>query len=222
VTTDALAALFADVLAGRYPESDGGFDVIAPDATTGLHAVLSFTGHAVVATDRPADEVAALGLDGYGGAHHPDVLRALAGPGGWIGVLDLMLWAEATGVGGTTLERTTAHDGHHRVRYARDSRIDVQVWADERGLVTVGRGLGGRTEIGIELHDEAPHGQGHGRAMWRDVLAELPPGPVWASCAPGNARSVRALLAAGFQAVGAEVLLRPLAPTSLDDPESPA
>jgi hypothetical protein len=211
VSRDALATLLDDVLASRFPPSDGGFHVIAPDATTGLHAVLSFTGHAVVATDRPLEEVAALGLDGYGGAHHPDVLRALAGPGGWIGVLDLMLWAEATGVGGTTLERTTGLDDHHRVRYARDSRVDVEVWADDRGLVTVGRGLGGRTEIGIELHDDVEHGRGLGRAMWRDILAELPAGPVWASCAPGNARSIRALFAVGFTAVGAEVLLRPAA-----------
>jgi len=208
---DALAALFADVLDGRYPPSDGGFHVVEPDRTTGQHAVLSFTGHAVVATDRTHEQVAALGIDGYGRAHHPDVLRALAGPGGWIGVLDAVLVTYGTGVGGTTLRRTADLDDHHRVVYARESRVAVEVFADERGLVTVGKGLGARRELGLELTN-APTGQREGRALLSDVLAELPAGePVWASCSPGNARSLRALLAVGFVPVGAEVLLRPLA-----------
>jgi hypothetical protein len=207
---DALAALFAEVLDGRYPPSDGGFRVVAPDRTTGQHAVLAFTGHAVVATDRTHEQVAALGLDGYGAAHHPDVLRALAGPGGWIGVLDAVLVARGTGGGGTTLRRTEDLDDHPRVTYARETRVAVEVLADGRGLVTVGKGLGARTELGLELTD-APMDQRAGRALLRDVLAELPAGqPVWASCAPGNARSLRALLAAGFVPVGAEVLLQPL------------
>jgi hypothetical protein len=206
---DELAVLFADVLEGRYPPSDGGFHVVEPDRTTGQHAVLSFTGHAVVATDCAPEQMAALGLDGYGGAHHPDVLRALAGPGGWIGVLDAVLVTYATGVGGTTLQRTADHDDHHRVVYARETRVAVEVLADERGLVTIGKGLGARTELGFELTD-APTGQREGRALLRDVLAELPAGEaVWASCAPGNARSLRTLLAVGFVPVGAEVLLQP-------------
>lgn len=208
---DALATLFADVLDGRYPPSDGGFRVVEPDRTTGQHAVLAFTGHAVVATDRTHEQVAALGLDGYGGAHHPDVLRVLAGPGGWIGVLDAVLVARGTGVGGTTLGRTADLDDHPRVAYARETRVAVEVLADERGLVTLGKGLGARTELGLEL-TEARTGQQAGRALLRDVLAELPAGDaVWASCAPGNARSLRALLAAGFVPVGSEVILQPSA-----------
>jgi hypothetical protein len=206
---DELAALFADVLAGRFPPADGGYDVVSPDHTTGQHAVLSFTGHAVVATEHTHAELADLGLDGYGGAHHPDVLRALAGPDGWIGVLDAVLCTRATGGGGTSLQRTTSLDGHHRVTYARATRVAVEVWADERGLVTVGRGLGGRTEIGFELTGAAS-GQGVGQDLLRDVLRELPSGDaVWASCSPGNARSLRALVAVGFVPVGSEVLLQP-------------
>lgn len=208
---DDLAALFAAVAAGRYPFSDGGFHVVGPDRTTGQHAVLAFTGHAVLATDRPREQLAGLGLDGYGRAHHPDVLRALAGPHGWIGVLDAMLVTCATGVGGTSLRRTRDLDDHHRVVYARETRVAVEVLADERGLVTVGRGLGGRRELGFELTG-APSGVREGQALLRDVLAELPAGePVWAACAPGNARSLRTLLAVGFVAVGAEVLLQPAA-----------
>lgn len=206
---DALGQLYDDVLAGRFPPADGGFTVVDPDRTTGQHAVVAFTGHAVVATDRSATDVAALGLDGYGGAHHPDVLRALAGPDGWIGVLDAVLVARGTGVGGTGLIDTDRHDAHHRVVYARDTRAEVRVLADDRGLLTLGRGLGGRTELGLELVEHEPGG-GAGRGLLRDVLAELPAGaPVWASCAPGNARSLRALLAVGFVPVGSEVLLQP-------------
>jgi hypothetical protein len=206
---DQLAALFADVLDGRFPPPDGGFRVVAPDRTTGQHAALCFTGHAVVATDRTHEQVAALGVDGYGGAHHPDALRALAGPGGWIGVLDSVLVAYGTGVGGTPLQRTAALDDHPRVAYAREIRVAVEVLADERGLVTLGKGLGARTELGLELTD-APTGQQAGRALLRDVLAEIPADEaVWASCSPGNARSLRALLAVGFTPVGSEVLLQP-------------
>lgn len=206
---DALADLFAEAARGRFPEADGGFHVVPPDRTTGHHAVLCFTGHAVVATDWLEHDVRDLGVDGIGGAHHPDALRALAGPGSFIDVLDAMLVAPGRGVGGTSLAWTDAHDEHHRVRYARRGRVDVRVLADERGMVTVGRGLGGRTEIGIELLGDL-HGDGVGRALVADALDELPAGqPIWASCSPGNARSLRALLAVGFVPVGSEVIIHP-------------
>jgi hypothetical protein len=206
---DELAELYADVLGGRFPPADGGYHVVAPDRTTGQHASLSFTAHAVVVTDRSPDELSALRLDGYGRAHHPDVLRTLAGPAGWIGALDVVLVARGTGVGGTSLRWTSELDDHPRVVYARKVRADVQVLADERGLITVGKGLGGRTELGFELTG-ASGGQRVGQALLRDLLAELPAGePVWASSSPGNARSLRTLLSVGFQAVGAEVLIHP-------------
>ncbi|WP_426573866.1 GNAT family N-acetyltransferase [Aquihabitans sp. McL0605] len=207
---DALRQLLLDAADDRFPPSDGGVTIVPPDATTGLHAALSFTAHAVVATDRTADDVAACGVNGIEGIHAADTLRALAGPGGWIGVLDVVLVARGRGTGGTSLAPTDRFDDHHRVAYARDLRTDVLVLADERGLVTLGRGLGGRTELGFELIDDR-HGQGHGRGLLADTLAETPEGEVvFASCAPGNARSLRALLAVGFRVIGGEVLLRPV------------
>lgn len=208
---DPIAHLMAEVAQDRFPPADGGVTVVPPDRTTGLHAALSFTGHAVIATDRSLDEVLRTGADGLAGAHAPDVLRALAGPGGWIGVLDVVLVAEGTGRGAPALVPVDHHDAHHRVGYARDLRVDVRVLADEHGLVTLGRGLGGRTELGFELTD-ADHGDGHGRRLLREALDASPAGEhVFASCAPGNARSLRALLAVGFRVVGGEVLLRPTA-----------
>lgn len=206
---DALAQLMQQVARDEFPAADGGVTVIAPDRTTGLHAALSFTGHAVIATDRTLDEVLALGADGLAGVHAPEVLLGLAGPGGWVGVLDVVLVAHGTGAGDAALEPVDHHDDHHRVGYARDLRIDVRVLADEHGLVTLGYGLGGRTELGVELTG-ADHGVGHGRRLLRDALDAVPAGEaVFASCAPGNARSLRALLASGFRVIGGEVLLRP-------------
>jgi hypothetical protein len=207
---DPLRTVVLDAAEGRFPPADGGVTVVPPDRTTGLHAVLSFTAHAVVATDRSHDEVLALGVDGLDGTLAPDTLRGLAGPGGWIGVIDAVLVARGTGAGGTSLSLVDPDPGHGRVGYATSTRVDVQVLADERGLITLGRGLGGRTELGFEVA-EARRDQGLGRALLVDMLAERPAGePIFASCAPGNARSLRALLAAGFRVIGGEALIRPV------------
>ncbi|MCU1369648.1 MAG: hypothetical protein JWO77_842 [Ilumatobacteraceae bacterium] len=211
--TDALRPILLDAAEGRFPLDDGGVTVVAPDATTGLHAVVSFTGHAIIATDRTHDEVVAAGADGLAGALAPDLLRWLAGPDGWIGVIDVVLVARGTGTGGTTLAPTDRYDDHARVHYARTTRTDVLVLGDDRGLVTLGRGLGGRTELGFELVDGAVHDRRAGRGLIEDLRAETPQGEaLFASCAPGNARSLRALLAAGFTPIGGEVLIRPEGP----------
>jgi RimJ/RimL family protein N-acetyltransferase len=96
------------------------------------------------------------------------------------------------------------------VEYARETRIDVCVLGDDRGFVTLGRGLAGRIELGFEVHDEGRRGRGFGRELLLDALTAVPAGePVFAACSPGNARSLRCLLAAGFRLLGAEVLIRP-------------
>lgn len=211
--TDALRPILLDAAEGRYPLDDGAITVVPPDATTGLHAVVSFTGHAVIATDRTQEACVAAGADGLAGALAPDLLRWLAGPSGWIGVIDVVLVARGTGTGGTTLAPTGRYDDHPRVHYARATRTGVLVLGDDRGLVTLGRGLGGRTELGFELVGPGAHGEGLGRGLLMDLRSETPAGEVlYASCAPGNARSLRALLAAGFTPIGGEVLLRPEGP----------
>ena len=210
--TDPLRQIVLDAADERFPSADGGVTVVPPDETTGLHAVLNFTGHTVVATDRSLDDVRAVGIDGMEGAFAPDSLRGLVGPHGWVGVIDVVLVARGTGIGGTILRQTSRYDDHPRVAYARSTRTDVLVLGDDRGLVTLGRGLGGRSEIGFEVIEGA-EGHGLGRGLLADTLAETPEGEVlFASCAPGNARSLRALLAVGFRVIGGEVLLRPGGP----------
>jgi hypothetical protein len=75
------------------------------------------------------------------------------------------------------------------------------------GLLTLGRGVAGRWEVAVEV---SRPGRGLGRRLFaaaRGLVDE----PVWAQVAPGNAASVRAVLAAGFRPVGAEALLIPAA-----------
>ena len=182
--------------------------MLPPDAD-GTHAVVELTGHSYVLTDRPAVDLLALGADGFGGCTHPDVLRWLAGPGGWIGSLDAVLVATARP--GERLAERRDLDHHPRVERARAHRREVRVYGDDRGLLTLGRGLAGRLELSVELHDETGRSDGAGRALIGAGLAVAPPGElVWAQVSPGNAASLRAFLACGFVPIGSEILLKPL------------
>lgn len=206
---DPLARFVHDAAEGRFPPADGSITVLPADRVTGLHAVLAFTAHAVVVSDLGRDAVLATGIDAYGGATDPAVLLALAGRDRCCGVLDVALARRGTGLGATTLEPTTELDDHPRVRYARTLRRDVTVWADRTGLVALGRGLGGRWELGFELTGERP-GTGHGGALLEQALGLVPSDEhLFAACAPGNARSLKVLLTAGFVPFGSEVILTP-------------
>jgi hypothetical protein len=205
-TVHPLLAYFLAAADGRFPAVDGGCTVLPP-LPGGLACSVAFTGHALVATAHPAEAVLARGADGFGGSVAPDFLRWLAGPKGWIDVVDATLVARGTG--GPGLPVRAGADAHPRVQHARSLRRDVRVYGDERGLVTLAAGLAGRTELGIEA---APEGQGRGwgRTLLRDALGLVPAGePVFAGVAPGNARSLRAFLAVGFVPLGSEVTIRP-------------
>jgi hypothetical protein len=200
-----LLRVLLDAAAGRFPAPDGSVTVLPPLADD--HEVaMAFTAHAVFATALPPDEVRALGADGYGGAMAPDVLRGLAG-GGWVGVLDVTL--AGVGRGGGALPRRTDLDDHPRVLHARDLRRDVQVFGDERGLVTIASGLAGRRELSIELTGDR-QGRGEGMSLLLDGLGLVEEGAaVFAGVAPGNARSLRLFLHAGFVPLASEVQIRP-------------
>jgi hypothetical protein len=203
-----LAAILTAAAAGRFPDAAGAVEVFPPDAD-GTHAVVELTGHSYVLTDRSAVDLLALGADGFGGCTHADVLRWLAGPDGWIGSLDAVLVATARP--GERLAERSDLDHHPRVERARAHRREVRVYGDDRGLLTLGRGLVGRLELSVELHDETRRGDGAGRAVIGAGLAVAPSGElVWAQVSPGNAASLRAFLAGGFVPIGSEVLLKPL------------
>jgi hypothetical protein len=203
-----LLGYFLAAAEGYFPAVDGAVTVL-PALPGGLECSVAFTGHAVVATALPAADVLAHDPDGYGGSLAPDFLRYLASPAGWIGVVDVTLVARGTG-GTPRLRPVAAMDDHPRVEHARQLRADVRVFGDQRGIVTLADGLAGRKELSIELHRPDEGGQGLGRTLITDALTLMPEGaPLFAAVSPGNARSLRAFLAAGFIPIGAEVLLRP-------------
>lgn len=196
-----------DAAAGRFPAVDGRVEVHAP-VPGDHHAVVEFTGHSFVLTDRDPQELLRRGADGFGGASHPDVLRWLAGPRGEIGTHDAVLVAVGTG-GGDLPERTDL-ERHPRVVRSRVHRRDVRIFGDDDGLVTLGTGLVGRLELSVELLDPPAPNRRRGRELITDGLAMVPDGSlVWAQVAPGNAASLRAFLGAGFEPIGAETLIRP-------------
>ena len=191
--------------AGRFPAVDGGYTFVPPFAR-GLEGVVSFTGHAFLATDLDEASFAGLELDGFGAALQPPVLQRMAGPRGVVGVQDATL--VAFGRGGGRLPLRTDLDGHARVQYAQQLRDELRVYGDERGIVTLGVGHAGRTEVSVEASGDG--GRGNGRALIAEALALTPPGePVFAAVSPGNARSLRAFLAAGFTLLGGEMWIKP-------------
>ena len=201
-----LGPLLAAAADGRFPPVDGVADIHPPDAA-GTCAVVCFTGHAVVLTDRPRDEVLAFAPDGYGAAMQPALLLALAAGGREIGSTDVVLVRPAIGGGSDLVERHDLAD-HPRVRRAFEHRQDVRVLGDHRGLVTIGAGLVGRTELSIELLDGVAHGRGAGRDLIDQGLRAIPTGePVFAQVAAGNTASLRAFLATGFAPICSEALV---------------
>ena len=196
--------VLTDAAHGRFPPVDGGVTVVPPLAG-GWHCSVAFTGHAFIATTHAEHDVMAHGADGFGGSMGPDLLRFLAGPGGFVGVIDVMLVRRGTGT--STLPARLDADDHPRVQYARQYRSDVRVYGDERGLVTLAAGLGGRREMSVEA---STHDRGWGTALIAEAVGLVPEGELlFAAVSPGNARSLRAFLGLGFVPIGSEVLIRP-------------
>lgn len=194
-----LLPVFLSAAAGEFPPADGEV-VFLPPLPDGQAAVVSLTARVYLATDQRI-----AGLDGYGAALLPEVLRELAGPTGIVDNLDVTLAAH--GLGGGTLPARADLADHPRVRHAQALRRDVRVHGDERGLVTLATGLAGRREMSVELENP---GRGLGAGLIVEALRLVPAGePVFAAVAPGNARSLRAFLATGFRPIGSEVILLP-------------
>jgi hypothetical protein len=206
-----LRVMLEAAVAGSYPPVDGRVEVLAADEA-GTEAIVEFTGHSVVLSERCRhDELIALGADGFGGATHPDVQRAVAGASGHIGCLDVVLFKNGRGAGlRPGLERRDDLSEHPRVARAHEHRRGCEVYADEHGVAVVGRGLVGRREMAVELLGSSPAGLGFGGRLIESVLDVVPAGEVvFAQVSPGNAASLRAFLRCGFTPLCAEVLVHP-------------
>ena len=209
-----LAGLITAAAAGRFPAPDGGWRRVPP-WRPGLEAVVSFTGHAVfaVAPDIPDHQLVALGADGFGGAHDPRLITALAGPEGWIDCLDILMAGRGTGrAGAPPLIDRPDLAGSRRAEFAARIRSHPRLLGypdpGRSALVIISRGIAGLTELSFEL-EPGRRGRGGGSQLAADALSMVPAGQLAvAAVAPGNAASVRALLSAGFLPLGSVQLFR--------------
>lgn len=216
---DLRGALLAAV-DGRFPPADGTV-VVVDEPVGAASAVVAFSAHffvcAPVAPTWVADHV---DTADFTATHSPAFLLALAeAVGADIGALDAVLAAradeaaqDALAAVGADLVRCDDAD-HPRVVRARRYRDDLAVWqvGGGDGWLVLGRGVCGRWEVSFEVAPRA-RGSGLGRRLAAAAPALVPDGsPVFSQVAPGNVASLRAVLAAGYRPVAAEVLLPPTA-----------
>lgn len=210
-----LAEILLSAVDGKQLPVDGGWRRVPP-WQHGLEAVLACTGHAVlVIRDDVADEeLVALGVDGFGGAHDPRVMAALAGTAGWIDSLDLLLARRGTASetpSGALVARPDL-SGHPRARFAMRLRERPRVLgypeASRSAVAILSRGVAGLTELSFEL-EPSFRGTGGGLALVRDALGTVSVDEVvLAAVAPGNVASLRVLLSADFKPLASLQLFR--------------
>jgi GNAT superfamily N-acetyltransferase len=208
--THPLLGLLLDAARGRPPAPDGAVEVL-PGLPGPVDAVLAFTAHHLVVADVDPALVAGRLPDGdLAAPMSPAFLAWLGGLlGSRPGSLDVVL--AAAGLGGSPpleLARVADAGRHPRVVEALRHRRDLEVWSDPQraGLLLLGRGLAGRRELAFEV-DPARRNRGLGRRLVAAARHLVPAGePLFAQVAAGNAASLRALQAAGFRPLGAEVL----------------
>jgi GNAT superfamily N-acetyltransferase len=200
---------------GVAPAVDGSVDVVDPPPGP-VDAVLAFAAHHVVAARvDPAAIIARLDPTDVGSPMTPPFLAWL---GDLLGIdhpptLDVVLAAPAVSDAGSLDEMIAVRPmpadlRHRRVRRAAAYRGNLRVWETWNGdaLLIVGRGLAGRWEVAFEVEPEA-RGRGIGRSLAAAARRMIPEGEyAFAQVAPGNVPSLRALLAAGYVPIGAEVL----------------
>jgi Acetyltransferase (GNAT) family len=208
MATEPVAALLHDVAAGTYPPPDGGVTIL-PQPSPRDSGVLDFTAHAVIVTDAdPAWVCAQLPEDDLGAPLRPDFLQALGQrTGRQARSIDMVCLAHPLPGPPAIPLSPAAADSHSRSQRALQYRDDVRPWQADGGIVLIGRGMAGRWEVALEV-DPDRRGQGLGRELAVAARHLLPEdAPLWAQISPGNAASVRAFLAAGYQPVGSEALL---------------
>jgi hypothetical protein len=205
-----LADAIARIEAGDWVPADR-WCLTAPQPGPRGAAVVAFPGVSIVAADVDPGWIAAeLPEEDLSAPLNPPFLRALEDKlGRRVNNIDIVLMsARLPGPPPLTLRDVSGSD-HPRVRRAQRYRDDVHVWETEsgRGVLILGRGLAGRWEVAVEV-EPAARDRGLGRTLalsGRHLVPEER--PVWAQIAPGNAASVRAFLAAGYEPIGAEALL---------------
>jgi GNAT superfamily N-acetyltransferase len=211
----SLRQILADAAKGVFPPPDGGVTVVAQPSPRDA-GVLNLTAHAVVFADADPEWIRALLPPGdFSAPLNPPFLTALCERlGRQVNNIDLLTLAPALpgpppSALGLALEPTKDRT-HPRITRALHHRDDVRAWTVPGGTLLIGRGVVGRWEAAVEVDPQA-RGAGLGRRLALAARHLVPDGePLWAQIAPGNAASVRALLAAGYVPMGAETLLVPV------------
>lgn len=207
-----LADAIAQVEAGDWLPADRWY-LTTPQPGPRAAAVVAFPGVSIIAADVDSAWVAGeLPEEDLSAPLNPPFLRALEEKlTRRVNNIDIvMMSVRLPGPPPLTLREVSDSD-HPRVRRAHRYRDEVRVWETEsgRGVLIVGRGLAGRWEVAVEVDPQA-RDRGLGRTLALAARHLVPEErPVWAQIAPGNAASVRAFLAAGYEPVGAEALLVP-------------
>jgi GNAT superfamily N-acetyltransferase len=206
-----LSALLQAAARSRFPTPDGTVEILPP-LDGKVDAVVAFTAHSAVAVGLPAEDIRAqLDPADFGATMSATFLA-------WVsdrlrtppGVLDNVLVAPARAAGDGDIALVQRDDlaDHPRVSRATRYRSDLHVFTDESGagVLLVGRGLAGRWEMAFEVDGDA-RGRGLGRALAAAAPTLVPEREyVFAQASPGNAASMRAVLAAGYTPIGSECL----------------
>lgn len=214
VATNPVLETLLAAARGEFPPADGRVEFVPPPP--GLtQGVVAFTAHHVIAADVDPEEARAR-LD-------PDDLGApVKGPFvAWlasrldmdIGPYDNVLIAPDPPSVSAEVELIERPDLLDDPMLARSKRVreDLRLYSDRdrRSIVLVARGFARRWEFGLVVDEEHRHA-GLGRQLIAAAPSLVPAGePVFAQVTPGNARSLRAFIAAGWRPIGGEVLFLP-------------
>lgn len=206
----SLVEMLDATLRGAPPEADGCTEVIGSPGPP-ADALVAFTGHFVVAAEVDAGEVAQRCARGdFSVPTSPGFLLWLGERLGSRPVTHDVVFGGLAVAGDppADLVPLPLDHPHRRVARAVAFRRDVSAYStlDGEGVLVLGRGLAGRWELAFEVEPEA-RGRGTGRLLVASALRLLPGGtPVYAQVAPGNAASLRAVVAGGLSPVCGEVL----------------
>jgi hypothetical protein len=214
VSPHPLRVLLDDAAVGKFPPADGIVEVV-PSPGGLADVIVGMTGHFMVAADIDPDEVAVRCPPGdfsvpMSSANLTWLAQRLDSKAA---TFDALWCHVGTGAGAPAWLCEADGHSHPRVLRASRYRTDMRVFvADDAAVLVVGRGVCDRWEFGFEVA-AAAQGHGLGRAVAGAAVGLVPAGEaLWGQVAPGNAASLRALAAAGFVPIGAEVLF-PRSPT---------
>jgi hypothetical protein len=209
LTVHPLRARLDAAAAGRFPVPDGKLEVV-PSPGGLADVIVGLTGHFVLAADLdPAEVEANIEAGDLSAPMSPTTLAWLARRlDSRPATFDALLCRFGTGAGVPSWLHEVDGHAHPRVERAARYRSGMRVFvADgDAAVLAIGRGVCDRWEFGFEV-DSSARGRGVGRKVAHAAAALVPAGePLWGQVAPGNAASLRAVIAAGYVPVGAEVL----------------